>query len=165
MLKRNILVDRTCPGLQEFKSHIRITSSEMDADLRSKLLAAIMAAEKTIGEVIAFSRYTLSSCFASVIRFPVRPISDIVSVEVDGVEVDSTKYDFDGRVLSFDEDVAGEKMEIVFNAGREDTEADIKAAILLHAAALFNNPVDSVETLPKASFNLLRPYRHWDLED
>ncbi|NLZ20297.1 MAG: hypothetical protein GXY24_08600, partial [Bacteroidales bacterium] len=40
-------------------------------------------------------------------------------------------------------------------------DEDIKAAVLLHAAALFNNPVDSVETLPKASSRLLDPYRTW----
>jgi hypothetical protein len=55
-------------------------------------------------------------------------------------------------------------MVIIYRAGRTEVEYDIRAAILLHAAALFNNPVDSVETLPKASFNLLRPYRNWELK-
>ena len=41
----------------------------------------------------------------------------------------------------------------------------LKAAILMHAASLFNNPTDSVEVLTKASQNLLRPYRSWGLDD
>jgi hypothetical protein len=41
----------------------------------------------------------------------------------------------------------------------------MKAAILLHAASLFNNPTDSVEVLTKASQNLLRPYRSWGMAD
>jgi hypothetical protein len=34
-------------------------------------------------------------------------------------------------------------------------------AVMLIAAAMFNNPIDSVEQLPKASQMLLRPYRQW----
>ena len=41
--------------------------------------------------------------------------------------------------------------------------ADIVSAILLIASSLFSNPMDSVETLPKASSKLLRPYRNYEL--
>ena len=59
----------------------------------------------------------------------------------------------------------GHEVEITYTAGMKEVPYDIQAAILLHASALFNNPVDSVETLPKASTNLLRPYRLWELPD
>lgn len=55
-------------------------------------------------------------------------------------------------------------MEVTYTAGMASVDPDIKAAILLHAAALFNNPVDSVEVLPKASTRLLDPYRTWGSE-
>ena len=55
-------------------------------------------------------------------------------------------------------------MEVTYTAGMASVDPDIKAAILLHAAALFNNPVDSVEVLPKASTRLLDPYRTWGVK-
>jgi len=66
-----------------------------------------------------------------------------------------------GRVLTLPQGVTGETMTVTYEAGYECIPDDMKAAILMHATTLFNNPADSVETLAKASQNLLRPYR-WD---
>lgn len=87
----------------------------------------------------------------------------VVSVKVDGVTVDGSLYNLDGNAVVFDESMEGEQAVIVYEAGWEDVPYDVRAAILMHAAALFNNPVDSVEGLPKASTNLLRPYRNWEI--
>ena len=87
----------------------------------------------------------------------------VESLEVDGAEV--TGYSLKGRTLCVPQGVTGELMTVTYEAGYECIPADMKAAILMHAASLFNNPTDSVEVLTKASQNLLRPYRSWGLDD
>ena len=162
---REILEYLMQPSLGEFRNHIRLTTTEMDADLMSKLKAASANAEHVIGEIIALSDFTLADTFSHSVTFPERPFVGVRSVKVDGQEVPQASWTVNGSTLTFADDVEGTAMVIVYRAGREDVEYDIRNAILLHAAALFNNPVDSVETLPKASFNLLRPYRNWELKD
>ena len=56
-------------------------------------------------------------------------------------------------------------MSVRYTSGMNQVPFDIKAAIMLMAAKLFNNPVDSVETLPSAAKNLLRPYRSYGMKD
>ena len=148
--------------LQEFKRHIRMTSDDLDAELYAKLLAAVRHAEHHIGKVILRSEFVETVPFASsyVLKVP-NPV--VESLEVDGTEV--TGYGLDGRVLSVPQGVSGEQMTVTYEAGYECIPDDMKAAILMHAASLFNNPTDSVEVLTKASQNLLRPYRSWGLDD
>ena len=161
MLTREILWSASRPTLGEFKSHIRITSTDLDGELRDKLNAAINAAENEIGQIIAPSRFTFSGKFSASVAVP-GPVQAIESVTVDGEEVSAEDMDVEEFCIRFPESVSGSRTKIVFRAGpRGELAYDIRAAILLHAAALFNNPVDSVETLPKASTNLLRPYRRF----
>ena len=75
----------------------------------------------------------------------------------------TTGYDLDGRTLHVYG--TGTSMKVAYEAGYDSLPWDMKAAILMHAASLFNNPTDSVEVLTKASQNLLRPYRSWGLDD
>lgn len=144
----------------DFKRHIRMTSSEMDADLRGKLEAAVESAEHQIGRILVRSCLTLTRDYESAVRLR-RPVIGIVSVKVDGQTV--TDYTFNSGTLNVH--TAGSRMEVVYTAGPETMRADIKAAVLMHAASLFNNPTDSVETMIKASDNLLRPYRTWGEDD
>ena len=55
---------------------------------------------------------------------------------------------------------------INFKADFEKNENEVpyalKAAILLTAGRLFENPTDSVDTLPTVSKNLANPFRRWD---
>ena len=85
----------------------------------------------------------------------------VESLEVDGEETNG--FDQDGKTLHVYG--SGTSMKVTYEAGYESIPWDMKAAILMHAASLFNNPTDSVETLAKASQNLLRPYRSWGLDD
>ena len=151
------------PTLAEFKAHIRLTmtSVEMDAGLTLQLKAAIRSAEHYIGMVIARSAFVYTKTFAKIVILS-GPVTGIQEVTVAGVGVTSDHYKLKGNVLTLDVDADPDDVLVVkYTAGMEHVDEDIKAAILLHAAALFNNPVDSVETLPKASSRLLDPYRTW----
>ena len=146
--------------LQEFKRHIRMTSDDLDAELYQKMLAAVYHAEHHIGKVILRSAFVVTVPFASSLTLKV-PDPVVESLEVDGEPV--TDYSVKGRVLQVEG--KGTQMTVTYEAGYECIPADMKAAILMHAASLFNNPTDSVETLTKASQNLLRPYRSWGMDD
>ena len=146
--------------LQEFKRHIRMTSDDLDAELYAKLLAAVRHAEHHIGKVILRSEFVETVPFASSVTLKV-PSPVVESLEVDGEETNG--FDQDGKTLHVYG--SGTSMKVTYEAGYESIPWDMKAAILMHAASLFNNPTDSVETLAKASQNLLRPYRSWGLDD
>lgn len=162
MTERNFVGMAETGLLQEFKRHIRMTSNDLDAELRAKLRAAVRHAEHHIGKVILRSEFVTTVPFASSLTLKA-PNPVVESLEVDGTEV--TGYGLDGRVLSVPQGVSGEQMTVTYEAGYEFIPDDMKAAILMHAASLFNNPTDSVEVLTKASQNLLRPYRSWGLDD
>ena len=147
--------------LDGFKRHIRMTSHDLDADLLEKLMAAVTAAEHHIGKVILQSRITTEVDFASSFALKV-PVIEVEGLEVDGQAV--TDYTVSGNVLTIGAGVTGGTMKVTYKAGLLQIPFDMKAAIFMHAATLFNNPADSVETLAKASRNLLRPYRSWGLD-
>lgn len=149
------------PTLEEFKAHIRMTSYDLDTDLRLKLQAAIRSAEHYIGLVIAQSVFTYTGDYAKTITLEA-PVTGVTGVEVDGVALSDGEWSLSGNVLTVLTE--GASMEVTYTAGMASVDPDIKAAILLHAAALFNNPVDSVEVLPKASTRLLDPYRTWGVK-
>ena len=151
------------PSLSDFKAHIRLTmtSVEMDAGLTLQLKAAIRSAEHYIGKVIARSAFVYTDTFAKTVTLQ-GPVLGVQEVTVAGVEVSSDHYKLKGDVLTLDVEADADATLVVrYTAGMVQVDEDIKAAVLLHAAALFNNPVDSVETLPKASSRLLDPYRTW----
>ena len=160
MTERNFVGMAETGLLQEFKRHIRMTSDDLDAELRSKLQAAVYHAEHHIGKVILRSEFVVTAPFASTLTLKV-PNPVVESLEVDGQEV--TDYSVNGKILQVGG--AGTQMTVTYEAGYECIPPDMKAAILMHAASLFNNPTDSVEVLTKASQNLLRPYRSWGLDD
>lgn len=149
------------PTLAEFKSHIRLTTSDLDADLQLKLQAAIRSAEHYIGQVIAQSVFTYTGDYVKTLTLEA-PVIGVTGVEVDGVALSDGAWSLSGNVLTVLTE--GASMEVTYTAGMASVDPDIKAAILLHAAALFNNPVDSVEVLPKASTRLLDPYRTWGVK-
>ena len=149
------------PTLAEFKSHIRLTTSDMDTDLQLKLQAAIRSAEHYIGQVIAQSVFTYTGDYVKTLTLEA-PVIGVTGVKVDGVALSDGEWSLSGNVLTILTE--GASMEVTYTAGIASVDPDIKAAILLHAAALFNNPVDSVEVLPKASTRLLDPYRTWGVK-
>lgn len=147
-------------ALDRFKRHLRITSDDLDADLRGKLVAAIMSAEQMIGKVILRSQFSVTVPFSRSIRLK-GPETEILSVTIDGQA--SEAWTLSGRTLSLTG--SGQSVSIVYEAGYTCPPENIIAAIMLHGASLFANVADSVETLTKASDNLLRPYRTYGLDD
>ena len=147
--------------LSDFKAHIRVTANDLDADLRQKLMAAVLSAEKHIGRVILKSRFVTTTVLHTLQLHS--PVIEVEGVEVDGVA--TTAYTVRGNIVKLDEGVTAEEMKVTYIAGREYIPYDIKAAVLMQAATLFNNPADHVELLVTASQNLLRPYRKWGMSD
>ena len=83
-------------------------------------------------------------------------------MEVDGEPLEDWTWSLrDGLILP--EGTEGNWVDITYAAGMSAVPNDIKQAIILRASALFNNPVDTVEVMTNASYNLLRRYRRWEL--
>ena len=160
MTQRTPSTDVKAALLAGFKSHIRMTGTDLDSELSQKLMAAIYHAEHHIGKVILTSQFVTTVPFTSTLRLKA-PNTEVVSLKVDGES--STDFTLTGCILHVGG--TGDQIKVTYNAGYATIPDDMKAAIFMHAASLFNNPTDSVETLAKASQNLLRPYRSWGLDD
>lgn len=154
-------IDGFEPSLEDLKRHLRITSDDLDDTLKMYLQAAIESAEHHIGSIIARSKFVYDGWFVR--SFDMKgPGCELKSVEVDGDPLEETDYTVSRCTILVSQDVNQcEKMTVTYEAGMTQVPFDIKAAVLLIAAKLFNNPVDSVETLPSVAKNLLRPYRSW----
>lgn len=151
------------PTLQDLKDHLRLTDDSQDKMLMGYLKSAILQAEHMISRTLASSSYILSGACAEIIKLPSSPDVTVyvTSVIVDGTDVD---YELIDNVVYLT-GPGGNKISVSYRAEVAYIEQDIQQAILLMAARHFNNPLDSVDSLPTASSNLLAPYRRYGLED
>lgn len=168
MITRDIIDIAMQPGLSELKLHLRITSNDQDALLTSYLKAAAMSAEHHIGRCLEESRFVLSDTFSPVIALDhinpqFFPVKGTPRVTVDGQPC--TDFTVEGRKVIFGESVSGDSVRVEYVGGGNRVEPDIKTAILLTASKYFNNPVDTVETMPSVATNLLSNYRSWGMND
>ena len=163
MLERSY-IEALQPSLEDFKRHLRITSDDLNETLEMYLLAALEAAEHHIGKVISASEFCYSGWFVRSFELAI-PFRKIVKIEVDGKELTEEDYSIDKRTLLLSPEIKGESLLVTYQAGMVSVPFDIKAAILLSASKLFNNPVDSVESLPSVAKNLLRPYRSYGMNN
>lgn len=163
MFERFYIDANVQPSLEDLKRHLRITSGDLDETLEPYLLAAINSAEHHIGKIIARSEFTYSGFFIRSLDLR-GPGIEVKSVEVDGKTLDTEGYELDGRTLLISPNVIGKEMEVVYESGMQQVDFDIKAAILLTAAKLFNNPADTVEAMPSVAKNLLRPHRSFGID-
>ncbi len=162
-MKREFDKDILTEGLNRLKSHLRLTADDLDEELQQKLRAAVYSAEHQIGRVIFRSDFVDTIPFSPEIRLD-SPLIAVESVAVDGAPITEgwTTQHATSSIL-FDQSVAGNEVEVAWTSGMEQVPDDLMNAILLIASSLFNNPLDSVETLPKASAALLRPYRNYEI--
>lgn len=147
--------------LEQLRGHLRLTTTDFDDSLNLYLNAAIATAENYTGQVLRCADFKISGELERSVRTGIMPILMIKEVRVDGKEVCVADVKACDSVLEFPESIVGFEFEAIVSAGYTEIPADVCAAILLIAAKLFENPADSVEQLPKASTNLLRPYRRW----
>jgi hypothetical protein len=144
------------------RSHLRITADDLDAELMAKLKAAVENAERFIGRVILKSTLIETFPFSRIVHLS-RPLLSVDGLEVDGTTVQGSETDVFAGTVTLPEGVEGQAVKVTYTAGMEQIPADVVNAILLIASSLFSNPMDSVETLPKASTRLLRPHRGYGL--
>ena len=163
-MEKRVFIYPTEPSLARFKSHLRLTGDDLDAELSDNLLAAIRSAEATIGKVISPSYLSQEFRFRQTLRLH-GPVIEILDVKVDGSSLEPEDYSLKGGCLEIAAAVSGERVEVEWKAGMDQVPPDIIKAILLKGAHLFNNPGDAVDVLVSASDNLLRPYRTWGLDD
>jgi hypothetical protein len=161
-------VKRTyAPGVSEIKSkllsklkeNLRLTVSEFDESLKDYIDSAIEVAERETGCIFLPSEFVITAT-SSIDESGYYPADEVTSVKFDGVEVDIENVHITGGRLYVHTD-EGTKIEVTFDAGYNIIPAPVQQAVLLIAGASFRTPVDSVESLPKASTNLLRHYRRW----
>lgn len=164
MIERSYKDAQFQPSLEDLKRHLRITSGDLDETLKPHLLAAINSAEHHIGKIIARSEFTYSGWFIRSLELR-GPGIKVTEVTVDGVRLPDNAWRLDRHSVNISNDITGEEMQVTYEAGMTQVEFDIKAAILLTAAKLFNNPADTVEALPSVAKNLLRPHRSWGRDD
>lgn len=152
--------DTTGPvTLEQLKNHLHMFINDFDADLEMKLKAAVAKAENYISSRIWSGTLSVSVPFVNTIVID-EPSAQLIQVKVDGQEVNHMylngvlTVEGNGKVLEY-------TMQVGYTA--EECPADIQMAILLIAAKMFNNPVDSVENLPSASQNMLHPYKHYHI--
>ena len=164
MIERSYVASHYQPSLEDLKRHLRITSGDLDETLKPYLLAAVDSAEHHIGKIIARSEFPYSGWFIR--SFELKgPGIKIKSVEGDGVRLAEDDYTLNRKTLVIAPGIMGKEMTVNYEAGLVQVPFDIRAAILLTAAKLFNNPADTVESLPSVAKNLLRPHRSWGIDD
>ena len=143
--------------LKELKDHLHITSDDFDTSLQNDLNAAIAAAQAFTSIDIRQRVVPVSVPFVKTITCPEN--ARIENMMVDGKEID---YQIVNNIIYVGVD-SGERISysVVYGYTSDNCPEDIKMAILLTAARYFNNPVDSVEQLPKASTALLRTHKRY----
>ena len=150
--------------LSQLKSHLRITSNDLDSELMAKLFAAVENAEHFIGRIILKSTLVDMVPFSSTVALS-RPLIQVDGLEVDGdpVSLDDVCVDIFAGTVCLPPSLTGKAVKVTYQAGMVQPPADVVNAVLLIASSLFSNPMDSVETLPKASMRLLRPHRNYGM--
>lgn len=145
--------------VEQLKEHLRLTTDDFDGALERHLRGAIAAAESFTGLTLVAGTFRTTGVPEDTVETGVMPIREVTKAEVDGAdclasaEVEGSRVRLPGA--------AGKRAVVEFTGGYEELPGDVVSAILLIAGRFFTNPADSVEQLPKASTNLLRPYKRW----
>jgi len=153
------IVNNSFVSIAELKTNLRIVDDEsFDSELRLKLNAAVTSASKFIGHDLTTIEQFSCAYASDVIEFKLPTVYRICQIEIGTRILTRSEWAYGGDKLHIyvtDPSFIGQDVKISVNYND-----DIKIAVLMHASSLFENPVDFVEQLPKASQNLLRPYRY-----
>jgi hypothetical protein len=144
--------------LVELKRNLRIDAGVevFDADLATKLRAAIAAAGSFIGrDLMQVPVYSYP--YAASFELAIDPAVIVKSVAVGEDNLNPSDWTYADGVMKLSGEFSDDKTVTVETAYKED----IVAAVLMHASSLWMNPADAVEQLPKSSTNLLRQYRRY----
>jgi len=150
----NNKVKTTVVTLAQLKDNLRLAGTDFDNDLQIKLDAAIQSASSFIGRDLSMVD-TYSFDWAAEVELVIDTAKHISGVKVGGSTVQPSAWSLDGHTFKVTGE-AGDTVEVT-----TDWNQDIKTAIMMHASSLWRNPADTVETLTKASTNLLRQYRNY----
>lgn len=166
MTQRDIVDELLQPNLQDLKDHLRLTDNSLDRMLLMYLKSAITQAEHTISRTLASSVVTINvrASGEETIQIDLPYGDDMTDVTIRRVTLDDanyTDYTLDGCCLTLPVSGVTGRIIVEYAVVVGQVEDDIRQAILLMAARHFNNPLDSVDSLPTASANLLAPYRTW----
>lgn len=168
----------TVTTVENIKLRIGIYHNERDSVILSHIKAATDIAEQFTGRQLLLSTYQLVlPKFESYLYLPKPPLNQIIAIRYfdetdtqqnidpnDRTKVQIAKDTIGRSILLFSEvlptadriDAVTIEFEAGYNSGIPD---GIMNAICLMVGGLYQNPVDSVEALPKASTNILRHYR------
>ncbi|MBO4657948.1 MAG: hypothetical protein J5639_09275 [Bacteroidales bacterium] len=169
MMDETILTDSGAVTrlMGDFKNHLRLTTDDADADLRSKLMSALSSVGNDVNRILAASTVTATAVVDSLggkIRLTLRgPVREVSSVSVNGVAlVPGEGYVVSGNRLTINGDYSDAFVEIVYKAGYADTSmpSDMWEAVCLRGAGSYANPLDTVQERMRASDILIRPYRY-----
>ena len=118
--------------LEQLKEHLRIMSDDFDSILILHLKAAIASAEEFTGQVLWPGNFRLTGDFDKVLKTGIMPITDIVSVRLDGEELDVTEIGISGSSLYFPEGMKGNSVIIEFIAGFKEVPFDVACVFVEH---------------------------------
>jgi hypothetical protein len=167
-MRETIIPDATVMAgyLSAFKNHLRLTGDDMDSDLTQILDAAFKSAEHVIGRVIPVSQVTVEGKYTSVDSIVLRLRGPVIALDsvIVGADDVTDSCTLDGNCVTVPGSFENQEVTVTYTAGWESIPADALNAVFLIGSSLFSQPLDSVETLPKASSILLRPYRTWGEE-
>lgn len=154
------IVKKELVTLDELKQNLRLTDTDaFSTDLQSKLSAALRAAGSYIGRDLGQVEQ-FSYIMEPVVEIDIDPAKHVTAVKVEGLALPPEQWSYAGGYLSIyghSPSAAAVTVELEYNE-------DIAQAVLMHASSMWMNPTDTVETLPKASTNLLRQYRRYNAE-
>lgn len=153
-------------SLVEAKTFLRIDTGDEDSLIDYLITAARHAAEKYTSRSFITQTWKLYvERVVGTIYLPYSPVQEIESVTVGGVEIPPSKYSLVGddafSVIQPLIAVTPESVLIRYITGYgsdpEDVPADIRQAILITVAHLYENR--EIGGIPPGAIELLRPYR------
>lgn len=162
-----------CVTTLEMRDHLRVTHLEEDMQITAMALAAHRIVERRTQRLLTRRSVTLSlpglpsgNC---PVELPGGEIGSITSVIVDGVAVTGSTFIGDSPALILPADewpaVAGDgyPVVIVYQAGFTSTPDDLKAAVKLLAAELYERRANaeggSLNEVPLSALYLMEPWR------